>query len=386
MTISSVRFLKATAVAVVFVLSAFPSAMAQGDDPAPSPGFTGVSLKVQSATIPPGGTYQYQLMLTEPKPIGNGSARPTMPSGSVSGISLNDPIGQTAGVAVVNDSGILINVSSPRGTFGTSPDLDYPIITIAETIPPDALVGSRFPASIDLPSSLFWDPFGQPYPTEAAPGTLTIGGNTAISNIIPGSGFQRAGTTISILGMGFDATSTVNMAGLNLTAANYRLVSPSQIDVVLPQGILMDGERIRVKTSGTVVTYFSYLRAQKIGVSGHALVNQCYPLFARARFSSASLNWSRGGTTFTGLAIQNPGSLTAEITLQMISASGQVLDTASFPVAPLSKITRDLTDFFAQPSPQAVAVRVTSDQAVQMLGLLGDDATGIVAPVFVSAP
>src|ERR1700761_1695615 len=83
--------------------------------------FAGLSFKVENSTIPPGGLFQYQLMLTEPKPIGHGSTRPTVPSGPVRGIALNDPNGQTVGVAVVNDSGIQINFDSPNAAFGTNP-------------------------------------------------------------------------------------------------------------------------------------------------------------------------------------------------------------------------------------------------------------------------
>ena len=35
-----------------------------------TPGFVGVELKVLDSTIPPGGMFQFQLKLTEPKPIG----------------------------------------------------------------------------------------------------------------------------------------------------------------------------------------------------------------------------------------------------------------------------------------------------------------------------
>src|SRR5437879_2762866 len=50
--------------------------------PAPTPvPFAGVSIKVGDAVVPPGGIFQYQALLTEPKPIGNGSTRPSVPSG-----------------------------------------------------------------------------------------------------------------------------------------------------------------------------------------------------------------------------------------------------------------------------------------------------------------
>src|ERR1700733_2179477 len=180
-----------------------PSAKGGGGAKDPAAPFAGLSFKVENSVTPPGGLFQYQLMLTEPKPIGHGSTRPTVPSGPVRGIALNDPIGQTVGVAVVNDSGIQVNFNSPNAAFGTNPDLDSPILTIAFPIAESATVGQHFPLSIDIPDSLWIDPSGQPYPQEVANGTLTIGGTLTIRDVVPGGGLQPTGTKISILGMGF---------------------------------------------------------------------------------------------------------------------------------------------------------------------------------------
>jgi hypothetical protein len=132
--------------------------------------------------------------------------------------------------------------------------------------------------------------------------------------------------------------------------------------------------------------YFSYLRTQPLGQSSHALVAQTYPLFSRQTYSSATLPWNRTGSLFTGLAIQNPGANPVEVTVEMRSATGQSLATFSFPLPGLSKITRDLTDLFAQPSAGAASVHITSSQPIQILGFLGDDSTGDVVPVIVSTP
>lgn len=355
--------------------------------PANTPGFPGISLTVANSLVPPGGMFQYQLMLTEPKPIGSSTSRPTLPSGTTTGIALNDPIGQTAGVAVISDAGMQITTTSPQATFGTNPDLDYPIIAIAMPIPSDAVVGSQFPLSLDLANSFWLDPFGQPYPQEIRPGKLTIGGTINISNIVPGGGFQPAGTKISIFGMGFTPDVRLAMEGENLTTTDYQVVSANQIDVILPDGLRMDGVRVRVKNiTGERAEYFSYLRSQPLGQSSNPLVNQCYPLFARTTYTSASLSWTRDATTFTALAAQNPGATSANVTVEMRSATDQVLGSFSFPLPPLSKITRDLTDFFAQAPVEATSVHVTSPVRVQLLGLLGDSAAGTVAPVIVSVP
>ena len=119
-----------------------------GNDAAASTPFAGVSLRVLDSTVPPGGILQFQLKLTEPKPIGNSSTRPT-PRVAVRGISLNDQVGQTVGVAVFDDTGVQISAASPAATFGTDPNSDYPIITVDVPVGQGTTVGSQFMFTID---------------------------------------------------------------------------------------------------------------------------------------------------------------------------------------------------------------------------------------------
>jgi hypothetical protein len=114
------------------------------------------------------------------------------------------------------------------------------------------------------------------------------------------------------------------------------------------------------------------------------LVAQSEALFSRLLYTNATLNWNRTGTNFTALAVQNPGTTAAEITVNMLSSAGQVLGSVSFPLDAYSKLTRDLLEFFPQPPDGAVAVQVLSTQSVQVMGLLGDDASGNVVPVIAS--
>jgi hypothetical protein len=356
-----------------------------GVDPGPTPGFTGLSFRVLNATIPPGGTFQFQLLLTEPKPIGFGSTRPTVP-GPVSGIALIDPIGQTAGVAIINDLGARINFNSPLATFGTNPIIDYPILVISMPIAASIPVGTQFPLSIDMANSFWTDPTGQPYPQEIANGKLTIGGTLAISNVVPGGGILPAGTKVSIFGMGFTPDASVSIEGVNLNVGNVQFVSSGQIDVVLPSALQMDGIRVRVNTLTERSMYFSYLRALAVGQSTHALVAQSYPLFSRQTYSGASLAWNRTGQQFTALALQNPGADAVEVTVEMQSVTGETLGAFSLPLPAFSKITRDLTELFSDPPAGAAAVRITPSRPIQILGLLGDNATGDVVPVIPTAP
>jgi len=355
-----------------------------GVDPVPAPGFTGVSLRVLNSTIPPGGTFQFQLLLTEPKPIGHGSTT-TTGTGTTSGISLNDPLGQTAGAAVLTGANPRINFTSPLATFGANPIIDYPILTIRSTIPSDMPVGVQIPLSIDITNSFWFDASGLLYPQEIAPGKLTIGGTMAISDVMPGGGFQPAGAVVAILGMGFIADSRVAIEGENLAAANIQFVSANEIDVTLTSGLQMDGSRVVVKNPDQTSTFFPYFHAQVIGRSVNPLLAQTYPLFARQSYTTATLAWNRSGSQFTGIALQNQAAAPATVTLETHSTTGSLLDSVTLSLPGGSKITRDLLEFFPAAAADAVIVALKSDTPVQVLGLLGDIGTGDVLPVMVTA-
>jgi hypothetical protein len=239
--------------------------------------------------------------------------------------------------------------------------------------------------SIDAASSFWLDPSGKRYVQEVHPGTLTIGGTMAISDVVPGGGQLPAGTHIKVLGMGFQTRSRVDISGVFLTAADFHFVSSGEIDVVLPQALQMDGKRVRVRNSGggEVTTYYSYLRTNPVGESSHLLVAESYPLFARQSLTRGTLAWKRGSSTFTALAVQNPGRVATEVRVDLLSSGGQVLNSVSFPLAAVSNLTRDLKEFFSQPPSTAASVRITSLHPIMMLGLLGDDASGNVVPVIV---
>lgn len=346
---------------------------------------TGVEVAIQNSTIPPGGMFQFQLKLTEPKPIGNSSTRPSIPTGPtgpVRGIALNDPLGVTAGVAVVSTSGIRVTATSPTGTFGEG--ADTALLTIAAPIRADAKVGSQYPITINAASSFWFNSTGTKYTQTVHPGTLKIGGTMAISDVVPGGGQLAAGTHIKVLGMGFRQGSRVDISGVSLTTANFHFVSSGEIDVVLPTVLRMDGRRVRVRNSGgEVTTYYSYLRTTDVGESSHLLVSESYPLFSRQTLTRGTLAWKRGASKFTALAVENPGKVATEVKVVMLSTAGKVLGSFSFPLPALSNMTRDLKEFFTQPPSTAISVRITSPQPVKMLGMLGDDASGNVVPVVV---
>src|SRR4029077_19301994 len=100
--------------------------------------FVGLDLSVASATVPPGGTLQMQVSVTEPNPILKGKqgvrfasvlAASTSPLGAVRDAALFSPSGDVSGVALLNSASPRVFFSSPLTSFGMA--VDTPVIAIA---------------------------------------------------------------------------------------------------------------------------------------------------------------------------------------------------------------------------------------------------------------
>jgi hypothetical protein len=368
--------------------------------PTPTPGPAGALLmSVGSATVPTGGIFQYQLLLTEPKPIGNSSTRPNIPSGPVGpvrGVAVNDSSGQAVGIAVINGTDIKISVNSPNASLGT--DVDYPLLVL--TMPVVATSGS-FPMTMD-PSSTFFDGSNQYSIQENNPGTLTIGGTMSITDVIPGGGLIRPGDTVRILGMGFDANTKIQMNNVN-AFSKTTLVSSAEIDVTIDSlcvpesnpcqpasSLALDGDRVRAIKNNETVEYFSYDRTDDApGSSNNSLVNSVHPMFSQQHFLSGTFPFKAGGTQFTGIALQNTdASLGATVQIDLLDVNGNpvVSPAAVLLVGARKKLVRDIADLFTGIPSSAVTVRatVTTGPAVKMLGMLGDTSNGGVVPVIVT--
>src|SRR5436305_14966011 len=99
MNLRFISFRTVTALAILASGVLTTSASAASNKPAPNatkpgPPFPGLSLSVKDATVPPGGMYQLQLFLTEPKPIVRGGSRlPSATGARVQGVNIFDPSG-----------------------------------------------------------------------------------------------------------------------------------------------------------------------------------------------------------------------------------------------------------------------------------------------------
>jgi hypothetical protein len=383
--------------------------------PAPTPvPFAGVSIKVGDAVVPPGGIFQYQLLLTEPKPIGNGSTRPSVPSGPVGpvrGVAINDVSGQAVGIAVINGTNISVSAKSPNlpPTFGT--DISYPLFTLTMPVNSSATPGATFPVNLDGANSIFLDPSGASYIQEIVGGTLTIAafGKQSITDVLPGGGLLPDRSVLKIKGMGFTSNTRIAIEGTNIFfPGDTTFVDPSEIDVILCNGPVpatavtcpntgatfqLDGERVRAtnKDTNEVVEYFTYSRTddattQTLAATGNALMALVHPMFSRVTYTSATLPFVHSGTQFTGIAFQNITGSPATINVELLDANSASLSSFSFTLPSGNRAARDVIDFFPAPSASAATVRatVTAGSPIQMLGMLGDTATGAVTPVVVT--
>ncbi|MFL6313664.1 MAG: hypothetical protein ACJ71W_16310 [Terriglobales bacterium] len=378
--------------------------------PAPLPAGA-IGMAVLKTSVPPGGIFQFQLSNTEPKPIGHGSTRPQVPTGPVRGVAVNDPSGKAAGIAVidtsVNPSNIKIQLSSPDALLGT--DITYPVITMSMPLSGSLTPGATFPLSIDTANTSWFDSTKAYTTLEFAPGTLTIApvGSPYISDVLPAGGLLPDRTLIKVFGAGFNANTKISIEGTTIVPADQSLVNSGEIDVKICNGTVadtatvcpnngvpmqLDGERVRVKDTGTnfVLEYYTYLRGDDVaGNSANALVKLVHPMFSRLTYLSATIPLVNSGTQFTGLSLQNTNTQDVGIKIELLDASSASVANTSFILPGLTgtagkKITRDvIADWFPSPPAGATQVRVTvtSGPAVQVLGMLGDTSTGTVTPV-----
>jgi hypothetical protein len=390
--------------------------------PTPTPLPSGaIEFKVLDSTVPVGGIYQYQLGTTEPKPIGHGSTRPTIPTstaGPVRGTAINDPSGLAAGIAVINGSNIAVQMVGPNlgSTLGTN--IAYPLLTISMPII-SGTPGQTFNADFDVANSSFFDATQTLYtlvpPT--GPGVLTIGaaGIPYVSDVVPGGGLLPDRTLIKIFGAGFTANTRVAIEDTTILPVDTTLVSSTEIDVKICNGTVaatattcpnngttlqLDGERVRVRDTSfnptSQIDYYTYLRADDVaGSSSNALVTQVHPMYSRQTYLSATIPLVQTATQFTGLSLQNTAATDASIKIELLDVNGASLvpaATNSFILAGMpsgatagKKITRDvIADWFGGVVPKDAAkvrMTVTSGPAIQALGMVGDTGTSVVTPV-----
>jgi hypothetical protein len=339
-----------------------------------------IELRVSNETVPAGGMLQFTVFLTEPSPIRKGSPLLAFGStilGPAQGLSIYSPAGDAIGAAVVRGGNVKMIVTSAQLDYGM--DIDTPVVAISIPVLSTALPGQT--ANLKLnPTSVWLDANGNPYPTLVTQGMLTVGGTLSISNVVPGGGVAPAGSTVRILGMGFQPTSTVDINEALISSTHY--VSSKEIDVVLAADTPMDGRRVTaINPSNEKVVYFSYLRTKPLGKSALALLAKTEPLFSQVLYKQGYFR-TVTGTTFLGVAVRNANTQSANITINLFSAANTLLGSTSVALPPAMRFSRSVWELFPNVTPaNNLVVQMVSDLPVGMLGLLGDMNTKTVAPV-----
>lgn len=369
--------------AAVLACLATGTLLAQGPEPGGggSSGAKQVSLFIPDETAPPGGLAQMKFMVTEPTPISTG--RPMMRYSrtlfdSVWGIQLFNANGDLNGVAMVTDSQVGIQYITSTGAQGT----DYPIMTVALHVRPDAVPGSQTQFSLDPSSTWVLGLLGPTTVKPRPPATITVGGSISITNVIPGGGVVPAGTTVSIYGMGFQSKTQVQLNAIK--SSSIRVVNSGQIQFTLAQDTNMTGQKIQlVNPDGSQDTYFSYLRGIPLGQSNQPLLANAVPIFSSVTHSLTVFNpvMAASATQFTGLAMQNPGMSSVQVTVALHSSSNVLLGSSTLTLDSGYRLMREISELTAGASPTFGSyLTVRASQPIQVFGFVGDNTSGRVFP------
>jgi hypothetical protein len=363
------------------LLLMWSAAEASGKKPVTTPKPPGPpEIKILNETTPPGGTVQLKFSLTEPQPITTGTGKFRMPKAATStrGIAMFSSSGDVFGTAVVQGTDVQVLYVSPNSTLGALGE--YPIVTVVAQIDPAAIVGESMPMGDG--ATLTGLISGQLYNFVVKPGVLTIGASPSIDQVVPGGGSWPAGTVIHVLGSGFKPGASSRIDGV--TVASPHVVSPTEFDFTLTNTTVMDGQPIVITNPDkSAVTFYSYMRGVPQGVSGVTFLNEIVPIFARHTYSQAAIVQAPTGfnnTVNTALAIQNPGALPVNITLQSSTPANGVTGTATITLPAGGRIVRELGEYFGTTLSYGTLVNVTSSGPVQVLGVLADASLTLAVP------
>ena len=334
-----------------------------------------VTIRASQEMAPPGGMAQMKIRMTDDEPIITGRASFSFSGmAGIEGISLVSPSDDgAAGIAVVRGTDVALSIVSPNGTLGTVSD--YPLITVLCRVPADAPIGATFPFVLDAGSLQLVDPNGVQYVTEVDDGQLVAWPSLTIHEVIPGSATLSGGSRVTILGSNFQPHTEMRFDETEL--AQVLFVSPTRIDVVLPQSTRMHGLEVEARNpDGSRSTFFSYQRTSRAGKAGQSVMRDIVPLFQSRSLQSATLHLS-GATT--GVALQNLNRTDAVVAAELFNASGARAASTTVTVPSNTFLIRALSELFRVRSFGDAIIRLTSATPVQVLGV-SIDSTGAAHP------
>jgi len=337
---------------------------------------TELTLRIPNETVPAGSMVQMKVDTTEVSPIYGGRPTLSFDSGfdAVAGFGMFAPAGEIAGGAVVNANHVQIFYS---GT--TTLTANYPILTVVLGVRPDLPAGTKLPFTLD-PSSL-WNWGAGLVPAKINPGVVTVGGNIAITDVIPGEGVWPAGTVVSVRGVGFNSRTSlkVNDAGVK----TYTVVSPAEIQFVLTQPTQMRGLKITASDKNSV-DYYAYMRGVSATVSARTLLSETEPIFSVNPRTVATFGPvpSMTGSQYFGLALQNPAASDAVVTVTLLNADGSLNYQATRTLAVRERLVLEASELLDGVAPPAGStIVVSASAAIDAFGLIADEGTWTLQPL-----
>jgi hypothetical protein len=205
--------------------------------------------------------------------------------------------------------------------------------------------------------------------------------------VVPGGGVLPGGGTFSVFGMGFTPKTKISLRNANASSVQY--VSPTEFRVTLHETALLDGVLITAQNpDNSTDTYYSYLRGVPVGQSNRSLLKKTVPVFsintAYEAILPSTISSLVNSNYFTALALQNPNSSAATVTVEAHASDGSLTGSVVVSLPSGMRIARELSEWFGAPLATGAYLHVVSPSAVQMLGMLGNDSTGVVQPVVVN--
>lgn len=335
-------------------------------------------LRIPDEVVPAGGTVQMKLLTTEGTPISGG--RPTFSYDAsffdtVAGVAIFPATGEAAGVAVIEGNRIAIAYATTEPFTG-----DYPVMTVAMRVRPDVPVGSDHSFGFDLSS--LWTLNGRTVRARIDPGTVTVGGSVAISDVVPGGGWQPAGTVVSVRGVGFDSASRLRADGISI--GSVRFMSPTEMRFTLRQAANLTGAELQVDNpERSRSIYLLYTRGVPAATSGRSLLSVTRPIFSgRTRtVSTVGPVPAMNSLQYAGLALQNPNVGGVQVSIGLYAADGTRLYSAERTLAGGSQLTLEFSELLDGVPPwPGTFVRVTSSLPIEVFGVSCDEGAWTVAP------
>src|SRR5262249_5629375 len=145
----------------------------------------------------------------------------------------------------------------------------------------------------------------------------------------------------------------------------------------------MHGRRVSVTNRDrSAATYYSYLRAAVLGESRVPLLAATLPIFSTRTFTQSFFFPVLDRHLFLGLAFQNPSPRRALITIELFSASRQLISSSSLTLPSRTRISREVSEYLSDFRPRlGDYLRVRSNVPVQVIGLVANEIEGTVVPV-----